>query len=109
MRAAEDQGCEVTIGEDSFDTQLPLNIDDADIDPSITEPPSPREGLTEMTTTVMRLDVVETGRKIRVVDSGPVASGAVLNLQEKLEAIKCCERKIHHKYLQHCRPEVPIT
>jgi hypothetical protein len=109
IRAAEDQGCEVTIAEDSFDTQLPLNINDADLDATATELPPPLIGLTEMTVTVLRLDVVETGRKIRIVDSGTLSSGQILSLQEKLEAIKSCERKIHHKYLQYCRPDVPIT
>lgn len=109
IRAAEDQGCEVTICEDSFDTQLPLNINDADLDATVNELPPPRPGLTEMTTTVMRLDVVETGRKIRVVDSGPLSSGQNLSLREKLGAIKSCERMIHHKYLQYCRPDQPIT
>ncbi|KAG0652923.1 Bikaverin cluster transcription factor bik5 [Hyphodiscus hymeniophilus] len=108
VRAAEDQGCEVTIAEDSFDTKVPLNINDDDLVAGATELPPERTGLTEMTTSVMRLDVVATGRKIRTVDSG-LSGDQNLTLREKLEAIKSCERAIHHKYLQYCRPDVPIT
>jgi hypothetical protein len=108
VRAAEDQGCEVTIAEDSFDTQLPLNINDDDLDVNATELPPARIGLTEMTTCVMRLDVVATGRLIHTVDHGLSSRGQNLSLREKLEAIKTCERNLHHKYLQYCRLDVPI-
>ena len=99
----------MTIAEDSFDTQLPLNINDDDLDINATELPPTRIGLTEMTTCVMRLDVVATGRQIRTLDFGFSSQGPILSLREKLEAIRSCERKLHHKYLQYCRPDVPIT
>jgi hypothetical protein len=109
VRAAEDQGCEITIAEDSFDTQMPLNINDEDLDVNATILPPSRVGLCEMTTTRMRLDIVETGRLIRTVDHGLASRVPNLTLREKLEAIKSCERKIHHHYLQYCRPDVPIA
>ena len=108
MRAAEDQGCEVTIAEDSFDTKLPLNINDDDLVAGAVELPPNRTGLTEMTVSVMRADIVATGRKIRTVDCG-LSGEQTLSLREKLETIKACERQVHFKYLQYCRPDVPIT
>ncbi len=109
VRAAEDQGCEVTIGEDSFDTRLPLNINDEDMEILATEFPPSRTGLTEMTTSLMRLEIVSTGRQVRTMDYGLSSTRQNLSLREKLEAIRSCERKLHHKYLQYCRPDIPIS
>lgn len=88
---------------------MPLNINDDDLDINATVLPPTRNGLTEMTTCLMRLDVAATGRMIHTVDHGLSSGGQYLSLCEKLEAIKSCERKIHHKYLQYCHQDVPIT
>ncbi|KAH8698681.1 fungal-specific transcription factor domain-containing protein [Talaromyces proteolyticus] len=47
IRASENQGTDLTISNDSFDTKLPLNINDADIDPDSDQPPTEREGITD--------------------------------------------------------------
>lgn len=62
-----------------------------------------------MTTGLARCEVLETGRLIRVVDHGLSSGGSNLTLREKVEAIKACERSVHQKYLQYCRPDVPIS
>ncbi|KAK4212540.1 hypothetical protein QBC37DRAFT_424728 [Rhypophila decipiens] len=49
LRSSEDQGVDLTIPHGSFDTQVPLNINDLDLDPHSTEQPAPREGFTDMT------------------------------------------------------------
>lgn len=49
FRAAEDQGTDLVIMDRSFDTRIPLNINDADFGPDSTELPPPRQGETEMT------------------------------------------------------------
>ncbi|KAI1263733.1 hypothetical protein F5Y18DRAFT_428607 [Xylariaceae sp. FL1019] len=48
VRASEDQGTDFTIQYGSFDTRIPLNIDDADIGLDTTQMPAEREGLTDM-------------------------------------------------------------
>jgi hypothetical protein len=48
LRASEDQGTDLTITTGSFDTKIPLNIDDEDIDPDTKEMPTPRDRLTSM-------------------------------------------------------------
>ncbi|KAH8422302.1 uncharacterized protein LDX57_000060 [Aspergillus melleus] len=49
VRASEDQGTDYTIAYGSFDTKLPLNLNEADFGPETTEMPPAREGLTDMT------------------------------------------------------------
>lgn len=48
IRASENQGTDMTIANNSFDTKLPLNINDADINPESEHPVTEREGLTDM-------------------------------------------------------------
>ncbi|KAI2473126.1 fungal-specific transcription factor domain-containing protein [Annulohypoxylon bovei var. microspora] len=53
VRASEDQGTDLTITQGSFDTRFPLNINDADIDPETKETPKEREGITDMTFSIV--------------------------------------------------------
>ncbi|KAI0140204.1 hypothetical protein GGR57DRAFT_509487 [Xylariaceae sp. FL1272] len=48
VRSSEDQGTDFSIQYGSFDTRIPLNINDADIDPHATQTPVEREGITDM-------------------------------------------------------------
>ena len=48
LRASEDQGTELTITSGSFDTKLPLNINDVDINAESEQMPAERDGLTDM-------------------------------------------------------------
>ncbi|KAI0836766.1 fungal-specific transcription factor domain-containing protein [Hypoxylon sp. FL0890] len=53
IRASEDQGTDLTITQGSFDTRIPLNINDSDIDPETKETPKEREGITDMTISIV--------------------------------------------------------
>ena len=48
VRASEDQGTDLTIASGSFDTRLPLNINEVDISPETKEMPTERDGVTDM-------------------------------------------------------------
>jgi hypothetical protein len=48
VRASEDQGTDLTITSGSFDTKIPLNINDVDIDPESKQMPTERDGVTDM-------------------------------------------------------------
>ena len=48
IRASEDQGTDLSIASGSFDTRIPLNINDADISPETKEMPIERNGVTDM-------------------------------------------------------------
>lgn len=49
LRSSEDQGVDLTIPHNSYDTQVPLNINDLDLDPESKEMPVARTGFTDMT------------------------------------------------------------
>jgi len=109
VRAAEDQNCEVSIAEGSFDTQMPLSIDDDDLDINATVLPPPRLGFSEMTGPLVRFELVGLGQKVMALDHWLSLDRTHLDLREKLDHIKTVERSLHQKYLQHCRSNVPIA
>lgn len=64
VRSSEDQGTDFTIQMGSFDTKLPLNINDDDIDVDTKQFPMEREGLTDMSGPVANMEISIISRKI---------------------------------------------
>lgn len=63
LRSAEEVGMELTIPDSSFDTQMPLNIDDADISPSSVEAPIPHVGKSDVAITLVRCEILKVSRR----------------------------------------------
>ena len=64
VRASEDQGTDFTIPHGSFDTKFPLNINDADIEPGTVHMPTSHEGMTDMTFSLMSLEICEITKQM---------------------------------------------
>ncbi|KAL8382200.1 hypothetical protein RB595_006131 [Gaeumannomyces hyphopodioides] len=77
FRAAEDQGTDLVIIDRSFDTQIPLNINDADFGPDSAELPPPRQGETEMTFLLMLYNIQVYLRRILNMTSAAGAACSV--------------------------------
>ncbi|KAL1632777.1 hypothetical protein SLS58_011324 [Diplodia intermedia] len=110
-RASEDHGCDPTIVEASFDTQIPLNVNDVDLYPSMTEFPEERTGCTEMTFCLVRFEVANVYRRIQYVPPGPVRCNRFLSsvsLEQKERWITEVHSKIEEKYLKDCDMTVPL-
>ncbi|KAK8079223.1 fungal-specific transcription factor domain-containing protein [Apiospora phragmitis] len=63
-RSSEDQGTELAMGNDSFDTKIPLNINDTDIEPGMKEPPKARVGISDTTYALVSIEYCTTTRKL---------------------------------------------
>ncbi|EXK25034.1 hypothetical protein FOMG_18276 [Fusarium oxysporum f. sp. melonis 26406] len=61
-RISEDNGRAPLIAETRFDTQMPLNVDDADLSENMDELPKSRRGLTEMTFSLIAFELTNTLR-----------------------------------------------
>ncbi len=70
LRSAEDQGTDLNIVAGTFDTRLPLNINDGDICPESTRLPEPREGTTDMAFSLIRYEICSLSRRLHTVSSG---------------------------------------
>ncbi|KAI1272647.1 hypothetical protein F5Y07DRAFT_391814 [Xylaria sp. FL0933] len=64
VRASEDQGTDFTIHLGSFDTKLPLNINNDDIAVDTKETPKEREGITDMTGAIVQTQISNISRRV---------------------------------------------
>ncbi|KAK9317815.1 hypothetical protein V1522DRAFT_437080 [Lipomyces starkeyi] len=106
-RIAELSGSGVSVLADSWDTKIPLNVNDDDLSPDMREQPTERAGSTEMIFCLMRYNVGEFLRH-----SGPrnfVSEQNVgLSLAEKDRVINELERLIEQSFLPYCDPVIPL-
>ncbi len=111
LRAAEDFGTDPTILEQTYDTAMPLNINDEDITPGMTEFPPSRVGCSEMTFCLLRYEVASA---IRHLDYVPPGQGtcheiaATLSLQQKEKLIEATNKRLEERYLQYCDMTIPL-
>jgi hypothetical protein len=64
VRASEDQGTDYTIPNASFDTKLPLNLNDADLDPELKRVPQERDGLSDMSVARVSFGMCDVTRQM---------------------------------------------
>ncbi|KAI8686620.1 Zn(2)-C6 fungal-type domain-containing protein [Fusarium sp. Ph1] len=64
LRSAEEMGSDLIVNDENFDTQLPTNINDTDIDPSFTEMPTPRQGRTDTAICLVRYEIIALSRRL---------------------------------------------
>ncbi|KAF7543123.1 hypothetical protein G7Z17_g10996 [Cylindrodendrum hubeiense] len=111
MRSSEFHGYQPIVNEAIFDTKVPLNINDADLTPQMTEPPPEREGATEMTFCLIRCEAMRAGLKVgytppSVGVSGPARDGAsLINHETVVEELK---QRLEERYLRHLDTSVPF-
>ncbi|KAF2822360.1 hypothetical protein CC86DRAFT_469750 [Ophiobolus disseminans] len=110
-RASEDHGCDPTIVEAQFDTKMPLNINDTDLYPEMTDFPQERKGFTDMTFSLLRFEVANIFRRILYIPPGPnrcteFFSG--LTIEQKEKWITECHQRMEEKYLVNMDMSIPI-
>lgn len=77
LRASEDQGTDITIARSSYDTRLPRNINDADIDVDTKETPPERPGISDSTVAILMYKINDISRRM-------VTPGTALEEQDAL-------------------------
>ncbi|KAF2224698.1 fungal-specific transcription factor domain-containing protein [Elsinoe ampelina] len=111
VRASEDHGCDPTIVEQSFDTKMPLNINDADMHPGMKDFPNEHRGCTDMSFCLIRFEVANTFRRLNYVPPGPKGCNnfyTTVSREEKEKWIQECHDMLEEKYLKHCDMTVPL-
>ncbi|KGO78399.1 Transcription factor, fungi [Penicillium italicum] len=64
VRSSEDQGTDYTITKASFDTKIPLNLNDTDLDPKSKETPQARDAVTDMSVARVTFGMCEVTRQM---------------------------------------------
>jgi len=111
IRAAEDHGTDPSITEQSFDTKLPLNVNDVDLDPEADVAPEGQLGCTEQTFCLIRYEVSTTMRRLTYSPPGPrmcPQRGMTASLEDKERLIEACHKHLEEKYLKYCDMSVPL-
>ncbi|KAI4626916.1 uncharacterized protein J4E87_004257 [Alternaria ethzedia] len=110
-RSSEDHGCDPTIVEAQFDTKMPLNVNDIDIHPDMTEFPEERQGFTDMTFCLLRFEIAHIMRRIAYIPPGPARCTeyfAGMTIEQKEKWITECHQAMENKYLKNCDMTIPI-
>lgn len=99
------------------DTKVPLNINDADLQPDMIEPPPEREGCTDMTFCLIRCEAINTATTTKLIapdlQRGPSRAGvdsrsASMGVEERRAIVEEFVERVTHKYLRHCNPSEPV-
>lgn len=109
-RASEDHGCDATIAVAQFDTQMPLNVNDADLNPDMTELPESRKEFTDMTFCLLSCEAANIFRRILYVPLGSVQSNntfAASTDEQKEKWIIECHQSMAETYLADSDLSVP--
>ncbi|KAL8711768.1 MAG: hypothetical protein Q9220_003939 [cf. Caloplaca sp. 1 TL-2023] len=108
-RAAEDRGSDPMILDQSYNTMMPSNINDEDIDPESTRIIESREGYTEMTFCLICHEVSITIRGLNYVPPGLSATESIPSWQERQKIVLECHERLESKYLRYCNTSIPLS
>lgn len=109
IRSSEDHGTDFQIHERLYDTRLPLNINDEDISPEMTEMPEEKLGFTDMTFCLVRCDITIALRRVGYACPNKNTPGPREPSPETCgKLIQAINHRIEERYLKYCDKSVPI-
>ncbi len=109
--SARDHGIDPLLHESSFDTRMPLNVNDNDIYPEMPDPPVERQGFTDMTHCIARFEVCMVFRRLCYAPPRmdlSLGGYALRTLQEKESIVREVQERLDETYLQHCEKNQPL-
>lgn len=112
IHAAEDRGSDPLIFEVNFNTKMPLNINDADLNPENPQPPSDKPFYTDMTFCRMAHEISMIARRLNYLPpsgGGPEFSCKMSSIEEKISVLENCQERVEKKFLVHCDLGYPIA
>jgi hypothetical protein len=89
----------------------PLNVNDNELHPDMTEFPEEHHGFTDMTFCLLRFEVANIFRRILYIPPGPYRCTeffAGLSIAEKEKWITECHQRMEDKYLQNMDMSIPL-
>ncbi|RBA13526.1 hypothetical protein FPRO05_02319 [Fusarium proliferatum] len=107
MRSSEFHGYEPIVRDDVFDTKVPLNINDNDITPHMTETPQEHEGYTQMTFCLIRCEAMKAGWKVGYASLSPRSTATAVRGDGELNAQEL-KTRLEERYLRYCDESVPF-
>jgi hypothetical protein len=106
IRTCEAQGPQPSIRRDDYDTELPLNVNDVDLQSQSMEPPVPSNGWTEMTFSRIRFECNDLHRAMWI-DRQRLEKKKT-SLTTVLGKIENFRRRMNQTYGPICDERVPV-
>lgn len=104
LRSAEEFGTDMTITDNSFDTRLPLNINDSDISIESTELPESKIGRSDCAVALVRYEICSMARQLHFSASATATmcpKSSLSSMEEKEEILVDIYQKVEQKFLKH--------
>ncbi|CAG7937081.1 unnamed protein product [Penicillium olsonii] len=91
VRASEDQGADYTIPTASFDTRIPLNLNDSDLDPESNETPREHDSLTDVSVARVSFGICKVTRQMMAhgfQEQAPTSEKQSILLNEMFQGVE---------------------
>ena len=109
VRTAEDGGTDPAIYEHSFNTRLPLNLNDSDLDRGMIDSPTESASRTEMLFSLQRFEISYAVRKILFSDKfNRDNSYPMMTTMQKGRFVEELQSTIEQRYIHDCDMRVPL-
>jgi hypothetical protein len=105
-RTEDVQDSKYKLSEGMFNTEIPANADDADLDPGMSKHPVFAERWTDMTVFLIRCEVWKLSRRLQSVTAASYALPP--DIDERLELFQQSQARIEDTYLKHLDPNQPL-
>jgi hypothetical protein len=109
--SARDHGIDPLISECASDTCAPLNIDDDDIYPEMPATSLQRQGFTDMTHCIARLEISHAFRRLAYSPPHPEynhGDHSRRTIQDKAASIRELQQRLKENYLDQCDHKKPL-
>ena len=112
VRTAENHGSDQDVAQQQFDTKFPLNINDDDLIPGSVEQATPRVGITEMSLSLIRYEIINVLWHLRSNPKFPDNLHGLEHVPSTVQQIdgvtEACKRRLESRYLRYCDMNTPF-
>lgn len=113
-RSSDHHGFGSMLYQLQYDTRMPLNVNDEDLSPDMTQLPAEREEATDMCFCLVRCEAMVAAMKTKLMSpdvpgsanrgSGPVS----VPLSQRIKLIQELDARLQDRYIRHCNTSIPI-
>ncbi|KAK2606278.1 hypothetical protein QQS21_003326 [Conoideocrella luteorostrata] len=112
FRVADVLGIQPSLDLFSADSKNPLNVNDEDLDPNMTEPPEECKGITSITLCLIRCEIVDLLKMFSNSYSAAMRWETLSNpdipVAKKDDIISQIEDRLERKYIRYCDPSITL-
>lgn len=108
LRSSEELGTDLMISELSYDTQMPSNINDADLTPTTNEFPEPKEGRSDTSAALVRYEICNLARKLLRAASAVVTmcpKAGEMSLADRERLLVEVYQRVEGRFMKHVLDE----